>query len=143
MDGRSTLTSRRSVTSRALALLAAFDEEHRSLSLSEQSDPSSYVEGHEIPVWVLHGLSDPLLPFNQSRLVYDATTGEGNEARFTLVPGAGHSVTEIIDAEEATTRSTNRGGHERVVEGTGPSWDDIEHFVHVNLNRSRSTRPRA
>lgn len=110
---------------------------------TEQADPSSYVEGHEIPVWVLHGLSDPLLPFNQSRLVYDATTGEGNEARFTLVPGAGHSVTEIIDAEEATTRSTNRGGHERVVEGTGPSWGDIEHFVHVNLNRSRSTRPRA
>lgn len=37
MDGQSTVLPRTSVTSRALGLLAAFDEEHRSLSLSELS----------------------------------------------------------------------------------------------------------
>ena len=77
------------------------------------------------------------LPYNQSQLVYAATTGEGNEARFTLVPDAGHSVGDIIDAATATTWSTNRGGHETVAEGTGPSWDDIEAFIHVNLSRAR------
>ncbi|MDB4444674.1 alpha/beta hydrolase [bacterium] len=104
---------------------------------TEAADPSSYIEGAEIPIWVLHGLADPLLPFNQSELVYDATTAEGNEARFTLVPSAGHSVDDIIEAEAATTWHTNRGGHETVVEGTGPSWDDIELFLHVNLSRAR------
>jgi acetyl esterase/lipase len=104
---------------------------------TEAADPSSYIEGAEIPMWVLHGLADPLLPFNQSELVYDITTAEGNEARFTLVPSAGHSVDDIIDAEAATTWTTNRGGHETVVEGAGPSWDDIEQFLHVNLSRAR------
>ena len=46
-------------------------------------------------------------------------------------------VGDIIDAEAATTWHTNRGGHVTVVEGTGPSWDDIEHFLHVNLSRAR------
>jgi acetyl esterase/lipase len=104
---------------------------------TEAADPSTYIEGAEIPIWVLHGLADPLLPFNQSQLVYATTTAEGNEAVFTLVPDAGHSVNDIIDAGAATTRTTNRGGHETVVEGTGPSWDDIEHFLHVNLSRAR------
>ncbi len=106
---------------------------------TEAADPSSYIDGAEIPIWVLHGLADPLLPYNQSLLVYEATTGEGNEARFTLVPDAGHSANDIIDAEAATTWHTNRGGHETVTEGTGPSWDDIEDFLHVNLNRARGT----
>ena len=104
---------------------------------TEEADPTSYISGEEIPIWVLHGLADPLLPFNQSELVYDATTAEGNEARFTLVPSAGHSVDDIIDAEAATTWTTNRGGHEKVIDGAGPSWDDIEQFLHVNLSRAR------
>lgn len=106
---------------------------------TEAADPSTYSEGEEIPIWVLHGLADPLLPYNQSRLLYDTTTAEGNEAIFTLVPDAGHSVNDIIDAAAATTWVTNRGGRERVVEGTGPSWDDIERFLHVNLSRARGT----
>ncbi len=104
---------------------------------TEEVDPTSYIDGAEIPIWVLHGLADPLLPYNQSLLVYEATTTQGNEAYFTLVPSAGHSVDDIIEAEEATTWASNRGGHERVTEGPGPSWDDIEHFIHVNLNRAR------
>lgn len=104
---------------------------------TEQADPTTYISGTEVPMWVLHGLEDPLLPFNQSQLVYDATTAEGNEARITIVPSAGHSVNDIIDAESATTQSTNRGGHETVIQGSGPSWDDIDQFLHVNLSRAR------
>jgi acetyl esterase/lipase len=104
---------------------------------TEEVDPSSYIEGTEIPIWVLHGLADNLLPYNQSQLVYEATTGEGNEARFTLVPGAGHDEDAIIGAPAATTWATNRGGQETVSEGLAPSWDDIERFIHVNLSRAR------
>lgn len=104
---------------------------------TEAADPSSYIDGAEVPLWVLHGLSDPLLPYNQSQLLYQATTAAGNEARFTLVVGAGHSVPQVIGAEAATTRSTNRGGHEKVVEGAAPTWDDIERFLHRHLSRAR------
>jgi hypothetical protein len=51
--------------------------------------------------------------------VYEAITGDGNEARFPLVPTAGHSVDEIMDAEEAAARVTNRGGHQTVTVGSG------------------------
>ena len=104
---------------------------------TERADPASYIDGAEAPMWLLHGLADPLVPFNQSQLVYDATIAEGNEARFTLVPGAGHEVGDIIEAEEATTWATNRGGHETETVGAGPSWDEIEHFIHTALERAR------
>lgn len=104
---------------------------------TRKADPSSYVEGSEIPIWVLHGLSDALLPYNQSQLVYQATTAEGNEALFTLVPGAGHSVNQVLSGETSTTWHTNRGGQETVLEGVAPDWDDIERFLHRNLSRAR------
>ena len=101
------------------------------------ADPASYVEGAEIPIWVLHGLEDVLLPFNQSQQLYSATTEEGNEARFSLVPTAGHNVWQVIDSPAATTWIANRGGQEQVVEGAGPTWDEIEQFIHTNLSRAR------
>ncbi|MGY2076284.1 alpha/beta hydrolase fold domain-containing protein [Blastococcus sp. SYSU DS0828] len=100
---------------------------------TEAADPSSYIEGEEIPVWVLHGLADPLLPYNQSRLVYDTTTAEGNEARFTLVPDAGHSVDDIIGAEVSTTWMTNHAGRERVVNRAAPTWHDIDRFLRAGF----------
>jgi len=102
---------------------------------AEAADPSTYVEGAEIPIWLLHGLSDPTVPYNQSQLVYTATTDAGNEARLTLVKGAEHSVDDIIDADDATTWVTNRRGQENVIEGTGPSWDDLDRFLRENLDR--------
>ena len=104
---------------------------------TEKADPASYIDGAEVPLWLLHGLADTQIPFNQSQLVYDATIAEGNEARLSLVPGAGHRVEDIIDADEATTWATNRGGHEKETVGAGPSWDEIEHFIHVTLERAR------
>jgi acetyl esterase/lipase len=103
---------------------------------TERADPSSYVDGAEVPMWLLHGLVDPVVPFNQSQLLYDATTAAGNEARLTLASNASHEVNDIIDSGEATTWETNRGGHETETVGVGPSWDDIEHFIHTNLKRA-------
>ena len=106
---------------------------------TEAADPSTYIDGADIPIWLLHGLSDQMVPYNQSQLVYEKTRAAGNAARFTLVPGAGHSVEDVIDAEVATTRITNRRGQETVSEGTGPTWDDIDQFFRQNLNRDRGS----
>jgi len=104
---------------------------------TEKADPASYIDGAEVPIWLLHGLADPIVPFNQSQLIYDATAAAGNEARLTLVPSAGHEREGIIEAAEATTWSTNRAGLETETAGVGPSWDDIADFIHATLERAR------
>ncbi|HEY8178363.1 MAG TPA: prolyl oligopeptidase family serine peptidase, partial [Candidatus Limnocylindria bacterium] len=103
---------------------------------TEKADPASYIDGAEVPIWLLHGLADPIVPFNQSQLVYDATTAAGNEARLTIVPSAEHEREDIIDAGDATTWATNRGGRETKTVGAGPSWADIEAFINAALERA-------
>ena len=100
---------------------------------TEKADPASYIDGAEVPIWLLHGLADTQVPINQSQLVYDATIAEGNEARLTLVPGAGHLVEDIIDAEEATTWATDGAGDETETAGAGPSWNEIEDFIQTSI----------
>lgn len=104
---------------------------------TKAADPATYFTGREVPIWVLHGLQDPLLPYNQSLNLYNTTVAAGNEARLTLVPTAVHDLRTIIGATNATTWIANPGGQQKVIEGRAPSWDDIEQFLHVHLNRSR------
>ena len=104
---------------------------------TKAADPATYIHGNGVPIWILHGGLDPLVPYNQSLNIYQASVVAGNEVRFTFVPSAVHDLRTIIGAAEATTRIHNRGGQERIVEGSGPTWDDIEHFLHVNLSRAR------
>jgi len=100
---------------------------------TEAADPRSYIQGNEVPMWVMHGLADPLVPFNQSGLVYLATTAEGNEARLTIVPGGSHSHGSILNAASATTWSTSPGGQESMVQGSGPTLNDIDDFLRLRL----------
>ena len=98
-----------------------------------KADPATYIGEAEVPIWLLHGLADSVVPYDQSQLMYDAAVAAGNEARLTLVPGAGHSVQDIIDAAQATTWATDRDGQESETEGSGPSWDDLEQFIRASL----------
>lgn len=104
---------------------------------TKAADPATYIHGNGVPIWVLHGGLDPLVPYNQSLNVYQASVAAGNEVKFTFVPSAVHDLRTILGAANATTRIHNRGGRQHIVEGSGPSWDDIEHFLHVNLSRAR------
>lgn len=104
---------------------------------TEAANPIAYVNRREPPVHVFHGTFDPLLPPGQSEALYQALKAARNEVSFTLVDGAGHSVDEIIGAESFTVRTVTRGGRERVGRRPAPTWDAIEHFLHVALSRSR------
>jgi acetyl esterase/lipase len=101
------------------------------------ANPITYVDGDEIPMLILHGESDPLVPNGQSVLLYDALTGAGNDATFISVPAAGHSVDEIIGADDFTVFRTNRGGQEEVTTEPAPTWENVEHFIRVALSRAR------
>jgi acetyl esterase/lipase len=114
---------------------------------TQAADPITYVDETEVPMLLLHGERDPLVPNGQSRLLYEALAAAGNEATFISVAGAGHNVNgppgplgaPIIGASDFTVFHTNRGGQETVTDDPAPTWDTIEHFVHIALSRARGS----
>ena len=106
-------------------------------AMTETANPITYVDGDEVPMLLLHGENDPLVPNGQSQLLYEALAAAGNEATFISVAGAGHSPDEIRAGTDFTVNHTNRGGQETVTDQPAPTWENIEHFIHVALSRGR------
>jgi acetyl esterase/lipase len=104
---------------------------------TQAANPISYVNGLEPRIHVFHGTADPLVPPNQSMLLYEALKSARSEVSYTLVEGAGHSVEDIIGADVFTVSSVNAGGRERVGQKPAPTWSAVEHFIHVSLSRAR------
>jgi fermentation-respiration switch protein FrsA (DUF1100 family) len=110
---------------------------------TQAANPITYIDGKEVPMMILHGDNDSLVPHGQSELLYEALADAGNEVTFVSVHGAGHSVSDasffmpVIGAEDFTTFHTNRGGHETIGDRPTPNWDDIEQFIHRSLSRAR------
>lgn len=122
--------------------VSLFGIQHQSASLdcrarTRTASPIAYVDGSEVPTLLLHGESDPLVPNGQSRVLYDALAAARNEVMFISVAGAGHSTDEIRAGTDFTVRHTNRGGQETVTHDLAPTWENIEHFIHVALSRAR------
>ena len=53
---------------------------------TEKADPATYIDEAAVPIWLLHGLTDSDVPYDQSQLLYDAAVAEGSEARLTWYP---------------------------------------------------------
>jgi acetyl esterase/lipase len=104
---------------------------------TQAADPISYVDGEEVPMLLLHGENDSLVPNGQSELLYEALAAAGNEAVFISVAGAGHSPDQIRAGEDVTVHHTNRGRQEKVTDEPTATWETIEHFIHVELSRAR------
>jgi len=54
------------------------------------ANPISYVDPEDPPFLILHGDADPLVPFCQSALLFQALQEAGVYSQFVLVPGAAH-----------------------------------------------------
>lgn len=56
------------------------------------ADPYREVAGRiaGLPVWIVHGDADPVVPVEQSRRMYAALVEAGAEVRYVEVPGEGH-----------------------------------------------------
>ena len=106
----------------------------------QRANPITYVEGSdEAATLLLHGFMDPLVPHGQSELLYAALAAAGNEVMFISTANAGHSPDQIRADEEFTVFHTNRGGNETIESMPPPTWDTIEHFIHVALSRARGS----
>ena len=55
-----------------------------------RANPIAYVTKDDPPFLIVHGDKDPLVPRNQSELLYDALKKAGVEATFYTVQGGGH-----------------------------------------------------
>jgi len=54
------------------------------------ADPITYVSADDPPFFIAHGNKDPLVPYNQSELLYDALKKAGVDAQMILVKDGGH-----------------------------------------------------
>jgi acetyl esterase/lipase len=54
------------------------------------ANPVTYVDNNDPPFLILHGDKDPLVPWCQSQILYDALQKKGVRSEFVLVPGGGH-----------------------------------------------------
>jgi acetyl esterase/lipase len=54
------------------------------------ANPVTYVGKHPPPFLILHGQSDPLVPWQQSRLLYDTLADAGNEVTLVLLENLAH-----------------------------------------------------
>jgi acetyl esterase/lipase len=57
---------------------------------AQRANPISYISKNTPPFLIMHADNDPLVPFNQSRLLFDALRKAGIEAALVTVPGGGH-----------------------------------------------------
>jgi acetyl esterase/lipase len=63
-----------------------------------RANPISYVAGDEPPFLIVHGTRDPLVPYNQSELLFSALAGR-TDVTFITVEGAGHGGLAFETAE--------------------------------------------
>jgi dipeptidyl aminopeptidase/acylaminoacyl peptidase len=54
------------------------------------ANPITYVGQNNPPFLIMHGDQDPIVPFHQSQVLYEALQAAGSEVSFQPVTGAGH-----------------------------------------------------
>ncbi|MDT8860384.1 alpha/beta hydrolase [Alkalihalobacillus sp. MEB130] len=105
--------------------------------LTAKANPLTYIDGNMPAMHVFHGGVDPLLPYGQSEILYEAMAAAGNEVQYTFVPNAGHTVGQIVGASDYTAYRTNPGGQEQILDDYSPTWENIEKFINKSLNKAR------
>jgi acetyl esterase/lipase len=58
---------------------------------TERANPINFITADDPPFLILHGDTDCLVPWQQSKLLYDALIAARITASFYLIPGAGHA----------------------------------------------------
>jgi acetyl esterase/lipase len=69
---------------------------------AQRANPITYIEGDEPPFLIIHGTADPVVPEEQSELLYNALADAGVSADRHFLDGAGHGgaafeTPEVID----------------------------------------------
>lgn len=105
----------------------------------QRADPLRYVSASDPPLLILHGGADPLVPFQQGQLLYEALSAACLDATFFALPEAGHGpftkfLTDDATRAGATRRSTTSGSCQRSgPEPAVPTWETVIAFLDRTL----------
>ena len=71
------------------------------------ASPLTWVSGDDPPFLILHGENDPLVPIEQSEMLYDALTAAGVPVQLVRVANAGHGLTPAGGRPDPTRKETD------------------------------------
>jgi acetyl esterase/lipase len=80
-----------------------------------RADPTQYISDQDPPIMILHGQSDPLVPYAQGELLYNSLSDACHDTIFITLPDAGHGPASDFLRDDATRagatiRSTSSDG---------------------------------
>jgi acetyl esterase/lipase len=102
------------------------------------ANPLTYIGKRPTPPFlILHGEPDALVPYHQSRLLYDALAVSGHDVRLISFPHAGHGTSFEMLSDDTTREGayeeTARGGQTTPAHPVTPTWRTVVSFLDRNL----------
>jgi acetyl esterase/lipase len=89
------------------------------------------------PFLILHGVQDVIVPYHQSRLLYDKLAASGDDARLISFPKAGHGTDFAMLTDDATRagayEETSLGGQTTPPRAVTPTWQTVVSFLEQRL----------
>lgn len=102
------------------------------------ASPPLRVRSGAPPFLIIHGQADPIVPHQQSEMLFAALAAHGNRARFYSIPGVTHEHTWLDDADGSrgyTVRETGNGSERDVHDAPPPTWETVARFIDEALGR--------
>jgi acetyl esterase/lipase len=105
----------------------------------QRANPIRYVSEADPPILILHGGADPLVPFHQGELLYEALSAACHDAALVTLPEAGHGPFTAFLKDDATRagatlRSTSPAGCARSEPAPlVPTWETVIAFLERTL----------
>lgn len=103
------------------------------------ASPLTYIgKRHTPPFLIFHGKQDQLVPYHQSRLLFDKLAAAHQDARFFSFPKARHGTfLEMLsdpDTQRGASQETTRHGHTTRPAPAHPSWQTVISFLKSALH---------
>lgn len=101
----------------------------------EKADPATYVRADSPPAFITHGTADPLVPANQSEILFDAYAAAGATATLVLLPGVGHTDAHLFDPDYSPGREVRYTSGGVTARGTepAPTFEALYDFLVTHL----------
>ncbi|MFI9258280.1 alpha/beta fold hydrolase [Streptomyces sioyaensis] len=103
------------------------------------ASPLTYIGKRHLPPFLMfHGEQDQLVPYHQSRLLFDKLAAAHKDARFFSFPHTGHGTfLEMLsdaDTQRGASEETTRNGHTTRPTPAHPSWQTVVSFLKSELH---------
>lgn len=101
----------------------------------EKANPATYVTPDSPPLFIAHGTADPLVPANQSEILFDAFAKAGATATLALLPDVGHTDAYLYAPNYSPGRVVKHTHGGTTVTGSdpAPTFDALMAFLDTHL----------